>query len=50
MILFPWHRQLIKLIFDLKDKVKELYAVGDCLSPRKAIDAIYDGHNVGRNL
>jgi mycofactocin system FadH/OYE family oxidoreductase 2 len=34
----------------LKGHVKELYAVGDCVAPRKVIDAIYDGHLVGRSL
>lgn len=32
----------------LKGKVKELYLVGDCAAPRKAIDAIFDGGRVGR--
>jgi 2,4-dienoyl-CoA reductase (NADPH2) len=39
-----------QIYYDLKGKVKELYAVGDCLTPRKAIDAIYDGYNIGRSL
>lgn len=39
-----------QIYYDLKGKVKELYAIGDCLSPRKAIDAIYDGYNIGRSL
>ncbi|MBU1053384.1 MAG: FAD-dependent oxidoreductase [Proteobacteria bacterium] len=37
-----------QLYYALKDKVKELYAVGDCAAPRKAIDAIYEGYNIGR--
>ena len=32
----------------LKGKVKELLAVGDCVAPRKAIDAIFDGNRLGR--
>ncbi len=39
-----------QIYFNLKGKVKELYMVGDCLSPRKAIDAIYDGYTIGRSL
>jgi mycofactocin system FadH/OYE family oxidoreductase 2 len=35
---------------NLKGKVKEIFAVGDCVTPRKAIDAIYEGHRVGRLL
>jgi len=38
------------LYFALKGKVKELYRVGDCVAPRKADRAIYDGHQVGRML
>ncbi len=34
----------------LKGKVKELHAVGDCLAPRRAIDAISDGYAVGMIL
>ncbi|MBW1901813.1 MAG: FAD-dependent oxidoreductase [Deltaproteobacteria bacterium] len=32
----------------LKGKVKEIHRVGDCLAPRLALDAIYDGYNAGR--
>ncbi len=32
----------------LKGKVKELYAVGDCVSPRKISDAMIEGDRVGR--
>jgi 2,4-dienoyl-CoA reductase-like NADH-dependent reductase (Old Yellow Enzyme family)/thioredoxin reductase len=34
----------------LKGKVKELYAVGHCLSPRRLLDSIFDGARVGRLL
>ncbi|MFX0199091.1 MAG: FAD-dependent oxidoreductase [Candidatus Hodarchaeota archaeon] len=39
-----------QLYRNLKGKVKELHVVGDCLAPRKAMDAIYEGYNVGRIL
>jgi 2,4-dienoyl-CoA reductase-like NADH-dependent reductase (Old Yellow Enzyme family)/thioredoxin reductase len=32
---------------DLKGKVGALYAVGQCLAPRKMLDSIYDGYCVG---
>ena len=32
----------------LKGKVPELHAVGDCVSPRTAMDAIFDGYVLGR--
>jgi mycofactocin system FadH/OYE family oxidoreductase 2 len=38
------------LYFALKGKVKELYRIGDCVAPRKADRAIYEGHQVGRTL
>ena len=34
----------------LKDKVKEIYAVGHCLAPRLLQDSVWDGANVGRWL
>lgn len=34
----------------LKGQVKEIHAVGDCLAPRKVIDAIYEGHLLGISL
>jgi len=39
-----------QLYRSLKGKVKELHAVGDCVAPRRAIDAIYDGYTKGRIL
>jgi uncharacterized FAD-dependent dehydrogenase len=32
----------------LKGKVRELYAIGDCVSPRKVNDAMIEGNRVGR--
>lgn len=34
----------------LKGSVGELYAVGDCVAPRRVIDAVYEGHRVARLL
>jgi len=34
----------------LRGKVKELYQAGQCLSPRKLLDSVYDGALVGRRL
>jgi hypothetical protein len=38
------------LYFELKDKVKELYRIGDCIAPRLTDSAIADGHRIGRLL
>jgi len=34
----------------LKGKVKELYAIGDCIAPRRIENAIFEGSKVGREL
>ncbi|HEX2164853.1 MAG TPA: FAD-dependent oxidoreductase, partial [Thermoanaerobaculia bacterium] len=38
------------LVRQLKGKVKELYALGDCLKPRKIGEAIHEGHRVGLRI
>ncbi len=35
---------------ELEGKVKELHVVGDAAQPRKIIDAVYDGAQVGRKI
>jgi len=37
-----------ELYYALKDKVKEIYTVGDCKAPRKVMWAVDDGATVGR--
>jgi mycofactocin system FadH/OYE family oxidoreductase 2 len=32
----------------LKGRVSELHVVGDCLAPRRVLDAVYEGHLAGR--
>lgn len=34
----------------LKGKLRELFAVGDCVAPRGVEQAVYEGHKVGREL
>jgi hypothetical protein len=38
------------LYFALKGKVKELYRVGDCVSPRKIDMAVLEGDKVARAI
>ncbi len=38
------------LYFALKDQIKEIYRIGDCVAPRLTDMAIADGHRVGRLL
>lgn len=37
-----------KLHDELKGRVPELYAIGDCVKPRKVLDAIWDGFRIAR--
>jgi 2,4-dienoyl-CoA reductase-like NADH-dependent reductase (Old Yellow Enzyme family)/thioredoxin reductase len=39
-----------ELYYALKDKVKEIYSVGDCKAPRKIMWAVDDGATVGRMI
>jgi len=39
-----------RLYKSLKDKVKDLYRIGDCVSPRKVDMAIWEGHKIGREI
>lgn len=39
-----------ELYFALKGRVKEIYRVGDCVSPRKIDMAIHEGYMVGRKV
>ncbi|MCB2171072.1 MAG: FAD-dependent oxidoreductase, partial [Deltaproteobacteria bacterium] len=50
VILAYYHKADEALYFDLKDKVRELYRVGDCVAPRMVGDAIRDGERVARQL
>jgi len=38
------------LYFALKDQVKELYRIGDCVAPRKIDMAIHEGYKVGKSV
>ena len=38
------------LYFRLKNRIKELYRIGDCVAPRKIDSAILEGNNLGRML
>jgi mycofactocin system FadH/OYE family oxidoreductase 2 len=38
------------LYFALKGKVKELHRIGDCVAPRRVDMAIWEGHQLGREI
>ncbi|MBU4011485.1 MAG: FAD-dependent oxidoreductase, partial [Proteobacteria bacterium] len=50
IVLAAGNRSDDKLYKELKGKVKELHRIGDCVSPRRALEAIYEGYNLGRIL
>ncbi|MBI2876338.1 MAG: FAD-dependent oxidoreductase, partial [Candidatus Tectomicrobia bacterium] len=50
VVLAMGNRACNELYRALKGQVKELYAVGDCVAPRKIAMAIYEGHKVGRTI
>ena len=37
----------IELLKSIKDIVSEIHLIGDCVEPRRIIDAIGDGHRIG---
>ena len=37
-----------RLAHELRGRVPELRMVGDCVAPRTALEAIFEGHAVGR--
>lgn len=39
-----------ELLGQIKANAGELYAVGDCVSPRRVGEAVYDGHKAGRMI
>lgn len=50
IVLCTGYRANNSLYRELKGKVKELYAVGDCVAPQRALQAIHDGYNTARLL
>jgi 2,4-dienoyl-CoA reductase-like NADH-dependent reductase (Old Yellow Enzyme family)/thioredoxin reductase len=38
------------LMDEIKDLVPQVYAIGDCVSPRRAVDAVHEGANLGRKI
>lgn len=50
VVLAMGNRAKDELYKALKGKVRELYACGDCVAPRKVPQAVYEGHKVGRAI
>ncbi|MFO7965167.1 MAG: FAD-dependent oxidoreductase [Desulfobacterales bacterium] len=45
-----WRKADTALYDRLKDRVPEIYKIGDCLSPHRLISAIYQGYKTGMEL
>lgn len=50
VVFADYRRAMDGLYRELKGRVGELYAVGDCLAPRTVEQAMYEGHGVGRRI
>ena len=51
VVVFADNRRAVDGLYkELKGRVGELYAVGDCLAPRTVEQAMYEGHEVGRGI
>lgn len=47
IVIAAGNRSNNQIYIGLKGKVKELYSIGDCVSPRKVNDAILEGSRIG---
>jgi len=45
-----WRSADTRLYDEFKGKVKEIHKVGDCLAPRRGINAIYEAYKVAMKL
>ena len=43
------NRSLLRALME-ENRIDELYHIGDCLKPRKTLDAIYEGAEIGYRL
>jgi 2,4-dienoyl-CoA reductase-like NADH-dependent reductase (Old Yellow Enzyme family) len=50
LVLSIWRKSRIKLFHELEGKVAELYRIGDCVSPRRYINAVEEGFKVGMQI
>jgi len=47
---WPWARIPGRPLQRIEGRVPELYRIGDCVAPRRAQYAVWDGHMVGRKI
>lgn len=51
IVVFADNRRAVNGLYqEMKGRVSELYAIGDCLAPRTVEQAMYEGHKVGRRI
>jgi mycofactocin system FadH/OYE family oxidoreductase 2 len=50
LVLSIWRKSRTRLFDELQGKVPELYRIGDCLSPRRYINAVDEGFMIGMRI
>jgi len=50
VVLSFWRKAETRLHDELQGKVKEIHLIGDALSPRRLIDAFYEGYKVAAEI
>ncbi|MGB9499197.1 MAG: FAD-dependent oxidoreductase [Dissulfuribacterales bacterium] len=50
LVISYWRSSNISLYYELEGKVKELYRIGDCVAPRRYMDAVYEGYHTARKI
>jgi mycofactocin system FadH/OYE family oxidoreductase 2 len=50
VVLSFWRKSRTGLFHELQGKVPELYRIGDCVSPRRYINAVEEGFNIGMQI
>jgi len=50
LVLSFWRKSNSNLYYELEGRIKELYRIGDCVSPRRYIDAVDEGYRIGMGI
>jgi mycofactocin system FadH/OYE family oxidoreductase 2 len=50
LVLSFWRKSNAGLFYELQGKVANLHRIGDCISPRRYIDAVSEGYHIGSSV
>ncbi len=50
LVLSIWRKSITRLFHELEGKVAEVYRIGDCVSPRRYINAVEEGFKIGMQI